>query len=48
MFSPCFCIFLIMITRTAYDVSLNDASWPVDVFDIISGETSKSWERLDA
>ncbi|XP_022928575.1 uncharacterized protein LOC111435340 isoform X2 [Cucurbita moschata] len=38
----------IMITRTAYDVSLNDASWPGDVFDVISGETSKSWERLDA
>ncbi|KAG6588872.1 translocon-associated protein subunit beta-like [Cucurbita pepo subsp. pepo] len=35
-------------SSTAYDVSLNDASWPGDVFDVISGETSKSWERLDA
>ncbi|XP_022983434.1 translocon-associated protein subunit beta isoform X1 [Cucurbita maxima] len=35
-------------SSTAYDVTLNDASWPGDVFDIVSGETSKSWERLDA
>lgn len=35
-------------SSTAYDVSLNDASWPGDMFDIVSGETAKSWERLDA
>ncbi|KAA0037850.1 translocon-associated protein subunit beta [Cucumis melo var. makuwa] len=35
-------------SSTAYDVSLNDASWPGDMFDIVSGETSNSWERLDA
>ncbi|XP_038894726.1 translocon-associated protein subunit beta [Benincasa hispida] len=35
-------------SSTAYDASLNDASWPEDMFDIVSGETSKSWERLDA
>lgn len=34
--------------RTAYDVSLTDNSWPLDAFDIVSGNTSKSWERLDA
>ncbi|MBA0675603.1 hypothetical protein Goari_017139 [Gossypium aridum] len=33
---------------TAYDVSLVDDSWPKDLFDIISGNTSNSWERLDA
>ncbi|KAB2075846.1 hypothetical protein ES319_A07G249400v1 [Gossypium barbadense] len=33
---------------TVYDVSLVDDSWPKDLFDIISGNTSKSWERLDA
>ncbi|TKY63004.1 Translocon-associated protein subunit beta [Spatholobus suberectus] len=35
-------------TSTAYDVSLADDSWPNDAFDVISGSTSKSWERLDA
>ncbi|KAL0331817.1 UNVERIFIED_CONTAM: hypothetical protein Scaly_2083200 [Sesamum calycinum] len=39
----CFCVF-----RTAYDVTLNDDSWSQDVFDIVSGNTSVSWERLDA
>ncbi|ONK77894.1 uncharacterized protein A4U43_C02F12000 [Asparagus officinalis] len=34
--------------RTAYDVSLNDDSWGHDRFDVISGSTSKTWERLDA
>ncbi|XP_022751837.1 translocon-associated protein subunit beta-like isoform X1 [Durio zibethinus] len=33
---------------TAYDVSLVDDSWPQDAFDVISGNTSQSWERLDA
>ncbi|KAL6135958.1 hypothetical protein ACLB2K_068183 [Fragaria x ananassa] len=35
-------------SSTAYDVSLSDESWPQDLFDIVSGNTSKSWERLDA
>lgn len=35
-------------SRTAYDVSLVDDHWPQDIFDIISGNTSQSWERLDA
>ncbi|KAL2320363.1 hypothetical protein Fmac_029332 [Flemingia macrophylla] len=35
-------------TSTAYDVSLSDESWPSDAFALISGSTSKSWERLDA
>lgn len=34
--------------RTAYDVSLIDDNWPQDMFDIVSGNTSRSWERLDA
>ncbi|XVF16128.1 hypothetical protein REPUB_Repub10bG0004700 [Reevesia pubescens] len=33
---------------TAYDVSVIDDSWPQDAFDIVSGNTSQSWERLDA
>ncbi|XP_021297919.1 translocon-associated protein subunit beta [Herrania umbratica] len=33
---------------TAYDVSLADDSWPQDAFDVVSGNTSQSWERLDA
>uniref|UniRef100_A0A2C9W102 Uncharacterized protein n=1 Tax=Manihot esculenta TaxID=3983 RepID=A0A2C9W102_MANES len=35
-------------SRTAYDVSLVDDHWPQDIFDIVSGNTSQSWERLDA
>ncbi|CAH9115790.1 unnamed protein product [Cuscuta europaea] len=34
-------------SATAYDLSLNDGSWPKDAFDIIDGNTSMSWERLD-
>ncbi|KAK8619028.1 hypothetical protein V6N13_132997 [Hibiscus sabdariffa] len=33
---------------TAYDVSLVDHSWPQDAFDVISGNISQSWEKLDA
>ncbi|XP_043726278.1 translocon-associated protein subunit beta-like [Telopea speciosissima] len=33
---------------TAYDVSLADDSWTQNVFDMVSGNTSKSWERIDA
>ena len=33
---------------TAYDVSLTDDSWSQDVFNVVSGNTSTSWERLDA
>ncbi|XP_020592326.1 translocon-associated protein subunit beta [Phalaenopsis equestris] len=33
---------------TAYDVSLVDDSWPEDKFEVVSGSTSKNWERLDA
>ncbi|KAJ4729526.1 Translocon-associated protein subunit beta [Melia azedarach] len=35
-------------TSTAYDVSLTDDSWPQDLFDVVSGNISQSWERLDA
>ncbi|WCJ40199.1 translocon-associated protein beta (TRAPB) family protein [Euphorbia peplus] len=35
-------------TSTAYDVSLVDDRWPKDIFDVIGGNTSQSWERLDA
>nr|XP_009390836.1 PREDICTED: uncharacterized protein LOC103977131 [Musa acuminata subsp. malaccensis] len=33
---------------TAYDVSMNDDSWSQDMFDLVSGSSSKTWERLDA
>uniref|UniRef100_A0A7N0VBM9 Translocon-associated protein subunit beta n=1 Tax=Kalanchoe fedtschenkoi TaxID=63787 RepID=A0A7N0VBM9_KALFE len=35
-------------SSTAYDVSLNDESWPQEAFSVVSGNTSTSWERLDA
>ncbi|XP_034706564.1 translocon-associated protein subunit beta [Vitis riparia] len=35
-------------STTAYDVSLTDDSWSQDVFNVVSGNTSISWERLDA
>ncbi|KAK1359349.1 Translocon-associated protein subunit beta [Heracleum sosnowskyi] len=35
-------------SATAYDVSLNDDSWSNEYFNIVSGNTSTSWERLDA
>ncbi|KAL6325188.1 hypothetical protein AAG906_023033 [Vitis piasezkii] len=35
-------------STTAYDVSLTDDSWSQDVFNVVSGNTSTSWERLDA
>ncbi|KAK0590455.1 hypothetical protein LWI29_027394 [Acer saccharum] len=35
-------------SSTAYDVSLTDDSWSKDVFDVVNGNVSKSWERLDA
>ncbi|GMI93960.1 hypothetical protein like AT5G14030 [Hibiscus trionum] len=33
---------------TAYDVSLVDHSWPQVAFNVISGNISQSWEKLDA
>ncbi|CAN0924871.1 Translocon-associated protein subunit beta [Linum grandiflorum] len=35
-------------TSTVYDVSLVDDHWPKDKFDVVSGNVSQSWERLDA
>ncbi|MBA0557229.1 hypothetical protein Golob_014308, partial [Gossypium lobatum] len=32
----------------AYDLSLIDNSWPQDAFDIVNGNTSHSWQKLDA
>lgn len=43
----CWILFL-WISRTAYDVTLVDDSWPKDAFDVVSGNASQSWERLDA
>ncbi|XP_070053436.1 uncharacterized protein [Nicotiana tomentosiformis] len=31
-----------------YDVSLTDDSWSPKIFDFVAGNTSQSWERLDA
>jgi hypothetical protein len=33
--------------RTAYDVSLNDDSWPQEAFELVSGSTSKIVEKLE-
>ncbi|KAJ0243470.1 Translocon-associated protein beta [Hirschfeldia incana] len=35
-------------SATAYDVTLVDKSWIKKTFDVVSGNTSRSWERLDA
>ncbi|XP_056169606.1 uncharacterized protein LOC115672841 [Syzygium oleosum] len=32
----------------AYDVSLSDDSWSQELFDVVNGNTSQSWDRLDA
>ncbi|XP_019183759.1 PREDICTED: translocon-associated protein subunit beta [Ipomoea nil] len=34
-------------SATAYDLSLNDDTWPKNIFDIVTGNTSMSWDRLD-
>nr|XP_043606887.1 translocon-associated protein subunit beta-like [Erigeron canadensis] len=34
-------------SATAYDVSLTDDGWSSEIFKVISGNTSTSWERLD-
>ncbi|GJT83227.1 hypothetical protein Tco_1057569 [Tanacetum coccineum] len=34
-------------SATAYDVSLTDDGWTPEIFNLISGNTSTSWERLD-
>ncbi|EOA21716.1 hypothetical protein CARUB_v10002153mg [Capsella rubella] len=35
-------------SSTAYDVTLIDSSWDKAKFEVVNGNTSKSWERLDA
>ncbi|KAG1331582.1 putative translocon-associated protein subunit beta [Cocos nucifera] len=35
-------------SATAYDVSLSDDGWSQDMFTLVSGNMSKTWERLDA
>ncbi|KAG6487351.1 hypothetical protein ZIOFF_055937 [Zingiber officinale] len=35
-------------SSTAYDVSLNDDSWSQDKFELFSGNTSNTWEKIDA
>ncbi|KAJ6959589.1 translocon-associated protein beta [Populus alba x Populus x berolinensis] len=35
-------------SSTAYDITLTDDHWPKDIFDVVSGNTSQSWDRLDA
>ncbi|EMS62571.1 hypothetical protein TRIUR3_03666 [Triticum urartu] len=34
-------------SATAYDVRLNDDSWPQEAFELVSGSTSKMVEKLD-
>uniref|UniRef100_A0A0D6R852 Translocon-associated protein subunit beta n=1 Tax=Araucaria cunninghamii TaxID=56994 RepID=A0A0D6R852_ARACU len=34
-------------STTAYDVSLNDDSWPSDMFNLVSGNTSSTWDKFD-
>jgi hypothetical protein len=37
----------IIFCSTAYDVTINDDSWPKEAFELVSGEVSKTLERLD-
>lgn len=34
-------------SATAYDLALADDSWDKEIFDLVSGTTSKSWEKLE-
>ncbi|KAF8667564.1 hypothetical protein HU200_052766 [Digitaria exilis] len=34
-------------SATAYDVTVNDDSWPTEAFELVTGEKSKTLERLD-
>ena len=36
------------ILRAAYDVTLTDNSWDKKTFEVVNGNTSRTWERLDA
>ncbi|KAM7471558.1 hypothetical protein LguiA_009741 [Lonicera macranthoides] len=35
-------------STTAYDVCLTDDTWALDIFESVVGNSSKSWEKLDA
>ncbi|GFZ08022.1 translocon-associated protein beta (TRAPB) family protein [Actinidia rufa] len=35
-------------SAAAYDVSLTDNSWSQEVFEFVSGNTTKSWNKLEA
>ncbi|KAJ6370170.1 hypothetical protein OIU76_028444 [Salix suchowensis] len=37
-----------LLCLTAYDITLADENWPKDIFDVVKGNTSQSWDRLDA
>ncbi|XP_057250743.1 uncharacterized protein LOC130591439 [Beta vulgaris subsp. vulgaris] len=39
---------LVFIGLTVYDVSLVDKTWPMDSFDVVGGNFSRSWDSLDA
>jgi translocon-associated protein subunit beta len=35
-------------SSTAYDITLNDDTWPAALFSVLSGNTSTSWDKLEA
>ncbi|KAL7222541.1 hypothetical protein ACSBR1_024269 [Camellia fascicularis] len=35
-------------SAAAYDVNFTDNSWAQEVFELVGGNTTKTWERLDA
>ena len=35
------------LCSTVYDLSAADDSWSLDVFDVVTGNTSKSWKTVD-
>ncbi|KAJ0237880.1 hypothetical protein HA466_0244080 [Hirschfeldia incana] len=38
---------ILLTKRSAYDVNMVDDTWNSNLFEIVSGNTSKSWEKLD-
>jgi translocon-associated protein subunit beta len=35
-------------SATAYDVSLTDDTWPSSLFSLVSGNTSQTWDKIEA
>ncbi|KAF8107434.1 hypothetical protein N665_0122s0072 [Sinapis alba] len=45
--NPCFHFQSNLVMMTAYDVTLMDNTWDKKTFEVVNGNTSRTWERLD-